>query len=52
VNVFRFVTENSLEENIVTRAMEKLFLDAVVIQQGRLMDKVGTCLICMRVRAS
>lgn len=38
VNVYRMITENTLEEKIVRRAMEKLFLDAVVIQQGRLMD--------------
>jgi len=36
VRVFRFVTERTVEEKIVERAERKLFLDAVVIQQGRL----------------
>ena len=36
VRVFRLVTESSVEEKIVERAERKLFLDAVVIQQGRL----------------
>ena len=36
VRVFRFVTEKSVEEKIVERAERKLYLDAVVIQQGRL----------------
>jgi len=36
VRVFRFVTEKSVEEKIVERAERKLFLDALVIQQGRL----------------
>ncbi len=36
VRVFRLVTEGTVEEKIVERAERKLFLDAVVIQQGRL----------------
>jgi len=36
VNVYRFVTEDSIEEKIVMRAETKLRLDALVIQQGRL----------------
>ena len=36
VRVFRFVTEKSVEEKVVERADKKLFLDAAVIQQGRL----------------
>lgn len=36
VRVFRFVTEGTVEEKIVERAEKKLYLDAVVIQQGRL----------------
>ncbi len=36
VRVFRFVTERSVEEKVVERADKKLFLDAAVIQQGRL----------------
>ena len=39
VRVFRFITENSVEEKIIERAERKLYLDAVVIQQGRLMQK-------------
>ena len=33
VRVFRFVTENTVEEKIIERAERKLYLDAVVIQQ-------------------
>jgi SWI/SNF-related matrix-associated actin-dependent regulator of chromatin subfamily A member 5 len=36
VQVFRFITENTVEERIVERAEMKLHLDALVIQQGRL----------------
>ena len=39
VQVFRFVTENTIEEKIVERAQQKLKLDAMVVQQGRLKDK-------------
>lgn len=39
VRVFRFVTEGSVEEKIIERADRKLFLDAAVIQQGRLAEK-------------
>ena len=38
VQVFRFVTENTVEERIVERAEMKLRLDKIVIQQGRLTD--------------
>ncbi|XP_065886497.1 SWI/SNF-related matrix-associated actin-dependent regulator of chromatin subfamily A member 5-like [Dysidea avara] len=38
VKVFRFITEHTVEERIVERAEMKLRLDAVVIQQGRLVD--------------
>lgn len=34
------VTQGTCEEKIVQRATEKLFLDALVIQQGRLKEKV------------
>lgn len=37
--MFRLVTENSVEEKIVERAQQKLKLDAMVVQQGRLKDK-------------
>ena len=39
VNVYRFVTEGSVEMKIVQRAEKKLQLDALVIQQGRLTDQ-------------
>jgi SWI/SNF-related matrix-associated actin-dependent regulator of chromatin subfamily A member 5 len=39
VTVFRFVTEHSVEERMVECALKKLFLDAMVVQQGRLSDK-------------
>lgn len=35
VYVYRFVTENSVEEKVVERAAKKLRLDQLVIQQGR-----------------
>lgn len=39
VRVFRFVTEESVEEKMIERAEIKLRLDQVVIQQGRLADQ-------------
>jgi len=39
VNVYRLVSENTVEEKIVERAQQKLKLDAMVVQQGRLSDK-------------
>ncbi|KAI8063220.1 SNF2 family N-terminal domain-containing protein [Gongronella butleri] len=36
VYVFRFVTENAIEEKVIERAAQKLRLDQLVIQQGRL----------------
>ena len=39
VRVFRFITENTVEEKIIERAERKLYLDAVVVQQGRLAEK-------------
>jgi SWI/SNF-related matrix-associated actin-dependent regulator of chromatin subfamily A member 5 len=38
VRVFRLITDNTVEERIIERAEMKLRLDAVVIQQGRLVD--------------
>ncbi|KAL6859638.1 SNF2 family N-terminal domain-containing protein [Trichoderma novae-zelandiae] len=35
VVVYRFVTENAIEEKVLERAAQKLRLDQVVIQQGR-----------------
>ena len=34
VRVFRFITDNTVEERIVERAEMKLRLDSIVIQQG------------------
>ena len=42
VHVFRFVTEGTVEEKIIERADRKLFLDAAVIQQGRLAEQNNT----------
>eukprot|EP01126_Amoeba_proteus_P048883 TRINITY_DN5672_c0_g1_i9.p1 TRINITY_DN5672_c0_g1~~TRINITY_DN5672_c0_g1_i9.p1 ORF type:complete len:843 (-),score=238.21 TRINITY_DN5672_c0_g1_i9:181-2709(-) len=39
VKVYRFVTEGTVEEKIVERAETKLHLDAMVIQQGKLVDQ-------------
>lgn len=39
VQVFRFVTEGTVEEKIIERADRKLFLDAAVIQQGRIAEQ-------------
>lgn len=36
VKVYRFVTENAIEEKVLERAAQKLRLDQLVIQQGRL----------------
>lgn len=38
VKVFRFITENSVEQRIIDRATKKLQLDALVIQQGRVTE--------------
>lgn len=38
VRVFKFITENTIEERVIERAEMKLRLDRVVIQQGRLVD--------------
>ena len=37
--MFRFITDNTVEERIVERAEMKLRLDSIVIQQGRLVDQ-------------
>ena len=37
--MYRLVTENTVEEKIVERAQQKLKLDAMVVQQGRLKEK-------------
>ncbi|XP_031616809.1 chromatin-remodeling complex ATPase chain Iswi-like [Contarinia nasturtii] len=38
VRVFRFITENTVEEKVIERAEVKLRLDKLVIQQGKLVD--------------
>jgi SWI/SNF-related matrix-associated actin-dependent regulator of chromatin subfamily A member 5 len=38
VQVFRLCTENSIEEKVIEKAYKKLRLDALVIQQGRLVE--------------
>lgn len=38
VQVFRLVTEDSVEVKIIERAQQKLKLDAMIVQQGRLMN--------------
>lgn len=42
VNVYRLITENSVEERILRTAMSKLRLDTLVIQQGRLTQQQKT----------
>lgn len=39
VNVYRMITKGSVEEKIYQRAVKKLYLDAVVIQQGRMVEQ-------------
>ena len=39
VHVYRLVTEFAIEEKVVTRAQQKLKLDAMVVQQGQLANK-------------
>ena len=38
MHVFRFITENTVEERIVERAEMKLRLDNIVIQQGECLN--------------
>jgi SWI/SNF-related matrix-associated actin-dependent regulator of chromatin subfamily A member 5 len=39
VQIFRFCTENSVEEKVIQKAYKKLQLDALVIQQGRIQQQ-------------
>ncbi len=39
VQIFRLVTEDSVEVKVLERAQQKLKLDAMVVQQGRLLEK-------------
>lgn len=36
VRIYRFITDGTMEERIYKRALKKLYLDAVVVQQGRI----------------
>lgn len=45
VYVFRFITENSVEERMLERAAQKLRLDQLVIQQGRQQQTKGLLFI-------
>ncbi|XJO76806.1 hypothetical protein BDV3_007283 [Batrachochytrium dendrobatidis] len=38
VVIFRFITENAIEEKVIDRATQKLRLDQLVIQQGRVIQ--------------
>lgn len=40
VRVFRLVTDNSIEQRIYERSLAKLYLDAAVVQQGRIAAKL------------
>ncbi|KAL1310528.1 hypothetical protein AAFC00_000812 [Neodothiora populina] len=42
VVVFRFITENAIEEKVLERAAQKLRLDQLVIQQGRAQQQAKT----------
>ena len=41
VRVYRFITDGTMEEKIYQRALKKLYLDAMVVQQGRLQSKTS-----------
>lgn len=41
VRVYRFVTDGTVEEKIYRRALKKLYLDAMVVQQGRVQSKTN-----------
>lgn len=36
VRIYRFITDGTMEERIYKRALKKLYLDAMVVQQGRI----------------
>ena len=42
VRIYRFITDNSVEERIYKRALKKLYLDAMVVQQGRINQAART----------
>ena len=42
VQVFRFMTEDSVEAKVIEKAYKKLALDALIIQQGRLQEAKST----------
>jgi SWI/SNF-related matrix-associated actin-dependent regulator of chromatin subfamily A member 5 len=49
VYVFRFITENSVEERMIERAAQKLRLDQLVIQQGRQQQSKGVYFCSNRI---
>merc|ERR1712226_1050381 len=42
VNVYRKITENSIEEKIIERQRVKLKWDSLVVQKGRMQEKTKT----------
>ena len=42
VYIFCFITENSIEEPMLERAAQKLWLDQLIIQRGRQQQSKGT----------
>lgn len=56
VVIFRFITENAIEEKVIDRATQKLQLDQLVIQQGRShhnsKGKIHTCKISSDILAT
>ena len=44
VTVFRFVVDGTVEERMYQRAMKKLYLDAMVVQQGNLQNRQQTAI--------
>lgn len=52
VYVFRFITEDSVEERMLERAAQKLRLDQLVIQQGRQQQAKGDAFFSVRSQLS
>ena len=42
VHVYRLITENTIEEKILDRGLKKLYLDALVVQKGNLIQQKKT----------
>eukprot|EP00658_Telonema_sp_P-2_P072002 TRINITY_DN61195_c0_g1_i1.p1 TRINITY_DN61195_c0_g1~~TRINITY_DN61195_c0_g1_i1.p1 ORF type:complete len:678 (-),score=201.37 TRINITY_DN61195_c0_g1_i1:92-2125(-) len=41
VRIYRFITDGTVEERVYRRALKKLYLDAMVVQQGRIKSAAG-----------